>query len=570
MVSDAKQLIPFFNSQNSKIYISMNNNEQTWKSYFPYTPRKEQTQILDFIFDNMDKKYIVAEAPTGVGKSAIAYTLSRYYTDHKIDKGKLASMILTPEIILQKQYCDEFSDLANIFSRRKYKCTSHKITCEVGNAMNELLKKSGRKYCDCIYGKEKKKFLESETSLTNLAYFLNVQTEQLEEPSFRRNILIIDEAHNIEKSIIGFSELRITKGIVNKLGLDWINKTNHNLAKLDSYDLLRWITDTLRADVTIKLKDIEIEINKFSSTLFQTNIHPNLSILLEKKETIELLLNKISILRAWFDTITRDMFEFKNTLLVYLDEDDTAIIIKPLKIQTFTKKLLFDLFDKVVLMSATILNKDQFCNDLGIPQNDCAYISVNSPFPAKNRPIEVLKCGSMSRKFIDKTLPTIAKTIQALINLPEHKNSKGIIFAPSYAVAEYVKKSVRTDRIILHDSTNRMAKLDEHLKSKSNTILLSPSFTEGIDLKDEFSRFQIIIKTPFPYLGDHYIMIKKELSPSWYACQTVKTIMQASGRSIRNENDYAETYILDSDFVWFYNYNRKLFPKWWTDALHFN
>jgi Rad3-related DNA helicase len=62
------------------------------------------------------------------------------------------------------------------------------------------------------------------------------------------------------------------------------------------------------------------------------------------------------------------------------------------------------------------------------------------------------------------------------------------------------------------------------------------------------SRFQIIAKVPFPNLGDKYISVKKDLLPKWYAYQTAKTIVQSYGRSVRNENDYAVTYILDSDF----------------------
>jgi hypothetical protein len=47
----------------------------------------------------------------------------------------------------------------------------------------------------------------------------------------------------------------------------------------------------------------------------------------------------------------------------------------------------------------------------------------------------------------------------------------------------------------------------------------------------------------------------------WYPLQTAKTIVQATGRSIRSADDHAVTYILDLDWDWFFNKNKKFFPK---------
>ena len=91
--------------------------------------------------------------------------------------------------------------------------------------------------------------------------------------------------------------------------------------------------------------------------------------------------------------------------------------------------------------------------------------------------------------------------------------------------------------------------------------------SEGIDLKDHLSRFQIICKIPFPYLGDRRVMKKKKIQPWWYPYQTAKIIVQALGRSIRSEEDYADSYILDSNWAFFLKINRKYFPKWFLSAI---
>ena len=124
-------------------------------------------------------------------------------------------------------------------------------------------------------------------------------------------------------------------------------------------------------------------------------------------------------------------------------------------------------------------------------------------------------------------------------------------------------------RLTTHiDSKDKESALIKH-KNTENSVLISPSMSEGVDLKDDLSRFQIIIKMPFPSLESNFVKRKSILLPDWYAYQTLLTLIQSTGRSIRNENDFSVTYILDENFLWFYNKWKKFIPKYWSDALHF-
>jgi Rad3-related DNA helicase len=89
---------------------------------------------------------------------------------------------------------------------------------------------------------------------------------------------------------------------------------------------------------------------------------------------------------------------------------------------------------------------------------------------------------------------------------------------------------------------------------------------EGVDLRDDLSRFQVIMKVPYPFLGDPLIKRKMDINATWYPYQTTKILCQMLGRSIRNEFDNANTYILDSGFNDFYKRNRKLFPEWFAES----
>jgi hypothetical protein len=114
--------------------------------------------------------------------------------------------------------------------------------------------------------------------------------------------------------------------------------------------------------------------------------------------------------------------------------------------------------------------------------------------------------------------------------------------------------------------------LDQHTKDGKSrgSVLLSPSMMEGIDLKDDLSDFQIIVKLPWAYLGDVRIKRKSELDESWYRNKMWLSVLQASGRSTRHEGDSSVTYILDSGFeFWFKKWEHKL-PDWFKHRLVFD
>ena len=88
--------------------VNLSNN---FDKYFPYEEQREQQtyaiQKVIEAFMNDDKRFVILEAGTGVGKSAIGLTVARYinrnlatYEDDNIGPG---SYFLTTQKILQEQ-----------------------------------------------------------------------------------------------------------------------------------------------------------------------------------------------------------------------------------------------------------------------------------------------------------------------------------------------------------------------------------------------------------------------------------------------------------------------------------
>jgi len=64
-----------------------------------------------------------------------------------------------------------------------------------------------------------------------------------------------------------------------------------------------------------------------------------------------------------------------------------------------------------------------------------------------------------------------------------------------------------------------------------------------------------------------WVAAKKNRYSRWYAFQTLIKLLQGFGRSIRNEKDWAITYVLDSAVQRLLEESRSMVPKAYYDVL---
>ena len=107
-----------------------------WYPFFPHeTPREHQQKAIDFTLDKFlseGKKFVVIEAGTGVGKSAVGYTLGKVLTRLGITNEAYESgtYFLTTQKILQEQYVRDFGEppghMSSVQSSTNYQCKYYK------------------------------------------------------------------------------------------------------------------------------------------------------------------------------------------------------------------------------------------------------------------------------------------------------------------------------------------------------------------------------------------------------------------------------------------------------------
>jgi Rad3-related DNA helicase len=202
---------------------------------------------------------------------------------------------------------------------------------------------------------------------------------------------------------------------------------------------------------------------------------------------------------------------------------------------------------------------------LGIDPTKARFLALPSPFPVEHRLIHI--CPVVKWNYRDAG-PAIAQTCRALEKILQlHPNDRGIVHVSSYWQAREVVQQCRSKRLITHENAREKDFRLEEMFARPGAVLVSPSSHEGLDLYGDRSRFQVIAKLPFASLGDKRVNKRREVDENWYSLHTAQKFIQAVGRSIRSDSDFAITYVLDAAFPRFAERAWEFFPEYIRDAL---
>ena len=130
----------------------MNISIKDWKKYFPYDkPRDIQIDVINDVLNNFKdgKRFAVIECGTGVGKSAIGFTIANFINNSSLypTEKTEGSYFLTTQKVLQDQYEKDFSKkgMISLYSSSNYTCSiDQKASCKdvlTGIRSNSMPKK---------------------------------------------------------------------------------------------------------------------------------------------------------------------------------------------------------------------------------------------------------------------------------------------------------------------------------------------------------------------------------------------------------------------------------------------
>lgn len=536
----------------------------------PYeTPRSQQIDVLDMIEKNWpDKKFFIVEAPTGTGKSGVSIAVSAHAKN---------AYLLTSTKVLQDQYVEEFDKvLKSLKGKGNYTCkinpyfTPETAPCQVVKQQMDFCISNSI----CPYYNARNAALAAPTMLTSYAYYLSaVECGPLSEkrcPDWVQRVrgtIICDEGHELTGILTDFStvlldpdELSTKFGVELMSGIVFTEDGETAIAHVD-----KKIKETLAA------LQHKIENTMSNAAKWFGNDVKNVS--KEAASQVAELVRK----RDELDRLSRRLSWYvggaggDSWLISPLDNGRT-VKISPTKPRDVFYNFIVPMAERVVIMSATMGSPETIMDELGLPRDKTVFISTDSPFDPAKSPVEVLGNLDLSYKRIDASLQEAVDTVAAILD--NHPNEKGIIHTGNYKVTRAIleRSSPHIKKRLVGKAASRDGDSNEelvrlHKESAAPTVLISPSMQNGVDLKGDHSRFQVVVKLPWMNTSEPIVAHKMKVSKNWYANEMIKKLIQACGRSTRTEDDHSHTYILDSSFRNVLKRNVSLFPKWFKDRI---
>jgi Rad3-related DNA helicase len=542
---------------------------------FPFPEfRPGQRECIEAILKKFDegKKFVILEAPTGSGKSAIGLTVANYFDQ---------SYYLTIQKILQDQLAKEFESdkIKCLKGRNAYPCNFwetyvakyegdpakmkqmeidskdpeiHKTMTNKNLAASEgvCMVKERRSKSDlcfprgpdnlrsstCPYWSAVGDAMSSSTCIMNFHSFLyqTAVTDRFKP----RDLLIIDEAHNAEPQLMDFISLTLTDRTFRKEGI--------RIPEFDTAEeYAKYFTDI---QLTDKIEDL-VRLAHFTRDFKKANDWKK--VLLQYK----IFLNN---------------FESGDWIPHWEDKGYYhRVTLKPIFVNKHAQSYLFNHGAKVLMMSATVLQPKIIYDSLGIDPSEAYAYRMKNRFPEEKRPIYFQPAGSMAYKNKQATMPKLLKKIEDIAQ--KYPDKKGIIHTHNFEIAKFViqkgNRKLKQRLFFQENYFNKDEMLKKHAESP-NGIIIAPAMHEGLDLKDDLSRFQIICKVPYPSFKDNeQLKIRMQLSQDYYNWLTALKLIQSYGRSIRSVDDWADTYIIDEDFGRFKRNCLKLLPKWFLEVI---
>ena len=520
-------------------------------------PRPSQVKFLDWAAGLPSNiKYVMCEMPVGGGKSPIALTYASFLGNGPIG----SSYILTPQRILQKQYEDSFDSaiIHSMYGKANYFCTEKVgLDCDIGWDIKPKCENCPARNAFARIRNTPHVVLNYKLALLYSELFYD------NDDDFpKRDLMVFDECHTLESQLVNHRVVTISKFRCDNIKVKWQRPKDIVAAqewlKKEYYTAVN--SACVELDKTCKVID---EKFSYGGALLPSEVKTKreYKALTRHRDLVKTLIsiNSDALNDNYVLILDKEFFEFKE---IYG--------------RNLFKNILQPKANKFLFMSSTILNKDAFCSDLGIPPEETAILTLDSEFDRDHRPVYYMPTAKMSYGW-DKedkraSRNKMASKVIKLCNI--HEDDSGVIHTGNFQIAKWLLSELQgkvKHRLLTHDADSGFSRdevVDDFVTNAGQypMILISPSVTEGLDLKDDLARFAIFAKVPYPFLGDAWVKRRMELSDEWYQRQAMINIIQGGGRVVRTPDDWGNTYILDEsfNFLW-YKFNHKV-PMWWKDA----
>jgi Rad3-related DNA helicase len=286
--------------------------------------------------------------------------------------------------------------------------------------------------CDkCPYTNARNSFISGDISLTNFHLYLIHCVYNNTIKIRGSNVLIIDECHEFDDVMSNFISVDITEASLKKYSLTNEKKVISELSTIENAEDFINFLDMLMIELQSDIAKLDSHISSLSNTEVKTKRKLKISKIINESnadiKNIKLLYDLKSY-NSKIEVIIKD-YETKKLNWIFEKKIDNrtkqlSISLEPIWMSDYINRHILSQYDKVFMMSATILDKNLFCTINGIDVNKAAYLSIPSPFELKNRMVYYMPVGRMTYKNKEETFKNYIPYIQKI--LKKYSDKKGL------------------------------------------------------------------------------------------------------------------------------------------------
>jgi Rad3-related DNA helicase len=538
-----------------------------------FTPRVGQREavnllLIGFIDEEMQNQ--ILSASTGTGKSVIGAATAEALSIVKgvSDDAPKSSIMLCSTNNLSRQYGDTFSKLEKekkyiqIKGASNYDCSAlyqpekpeNAESCawytmvQSGSEFDSVIAQHCNK-CEFLEIKKRKNTVRHLT--TNYSYFF---IDRMYSGKFEdRDLIVWDEAHLIndlfsDHNAIHFSQKRLQQmhqEIADTIGLTdleiskILNKVTKDCGikdKINESNYVGYLQSMMKVYEYAKIAGGEEATKALRSNKMQQ--YTKLSRFTKKYEGLYCKID--------------DLFKYDYEHVLDCKEEDASVSVKPIFVGTMMEALQCSKHN--LFMSATITG-DFMTKTLNLDPAKTKFVKLQPTFPRENK--EIVFFDPLALNYTSLQNPDVVKNLRKNVSKIVKKHiedgDNGIILTPSFKLQNEIVSELQSapwaKSYELYD--HRQGEKLEHVlaafkKHKGKpAVLISPSIFEGVDLPGALSRFQIMVKAPFPSLADKRVKFILDRHQDLFNIIVIMKIIQGFGRSVRSETDFATSYCLD-------------------------
>ena len=492
---------------------------------------------------------VLVRAPTGSGKSLLARAVAGCAaTPAEVGPEEpIGAYYTTPQVSQLDDVAGDplLDDLNVIRGKNNYRCI---LPGESETPVDQAPCAREREFdCQvkhrCPYFSDRAIAANRSVAAMTLAYFMQTAGSDV---FGRRDVVVIDEAHGLGDWAEMYAQI--------ELGPETIPPWN---------DVRPGVIDGL---------DDALEYAEYLTTICNRGLEGlrgNAELTPEEVQKRDRLTELRSDLK-WFVEEYRDPESPTTWVVDQHGGEGSPVTIKPVNPERYLKHTVWDRGRKFVLLSATILNRDAFCANVGLDPANVSLVEVPHTFPVENRPLFDVTRGKMTYEHREETLPAVARTLVRV--MAAHPDEKGLVHCHSYAIQDRLEEllvdlGVGT-RLRAHDREDRDGQLQAWKRSDDPDVFLSVKMEEALDLEGDLCRWQLLCKAPYPNTRDSRVARRLEEGQwGWYYRTALRTVIQACGRVVRAPDDHGATYLADSSLLDLFERARTDTPGWFREQV---